>query len=221
MPGVAFAHGERIALYTVERDDAAFYQRGRNHPAVRGPLGLADPTNRAQSEETVENWVERDDSANLLVCLPPEESDGDSPPPEESTVGSVAEPAPTNDEDSTPTNDEDSTPTSDAEPTPIGTVNAWELDRARGTVSYWLLPEYHGEGYATEAMTLFLDHLFDARAVRGVEAHVFAHNDASRDLLDRLGFALEGTLRQNNFVEGEYRDEYVYGLLREEWVEAG
>ena len=181
MPGVTFAHGERVSLHTVERDDAAFYQRGRNHPAVRGPLGLADPTNRAQAEETVEDWVERDDSANLLVCLPPEESDAD--------------------------------------PTPIGTVNAWELDRPRGKVSYWLLPEYHGEGYATEAMTLFLDHLFDARAVRGVEAHVFAHNDPSRTLLDRLGFTLEGTLRQNNFVEGAYRDEYVYGLLRDEWVE--
>ena len=207
MPGVTFAHGERVSLHTVERDDAAFYQRGRNHPSVRGPLGLADPTNLAQAEETVEDWVERDDSANLLVCLPPEESDGESPPPEESGSETRA-----------PTSDEDATAASDTEPTPIGTVNAWELDRARGTVSSWLLPEYHGEGYATEAMTLFLDHIFDARSVRGVEAHVFAHNDSSRALLDRLGFALEGTLRQNNFVEGEYRDEYVYGLLRDEWV---
>ncbi|UPV99204.1 GNAT family N-acetyltransferase [Halorussus gelatinilyticus] len=198
MPGVAFCHGERTALYTVERDDAAFYQRGRNHPAVRGPLGLADPTNLAQAEETVEDWVERDDSANLLVCLPPEETDGETPEL---------------------TGDGDAPQTSDAEPTPIGTVNAWELDQPRGQVSYWLLPAYHGEGYATEAMTLFLDHLFDSRAVRGVEAHVFAHNDPSQTLLERLGFALEGKLRQNNFVEGEYRDEYVYGLLRDEWVE--
>lgn len=209
MPGVTFAHGERVSLYTVERDDAAFYQRGRNHPEVRGPLGLADPTNLAQAEETVEDWVERDDSANLLVCLPPDESDGESPPPEKFDG-----------ETGTATSVGDASRTNDGEPTPIGTVNAWELDRARGKVSYWLLPEYHGEGYATEAMALFLDHIFDARSVRGVEAHVFAHNDSSRALLDRLGFALEGTLRQNNFVEGAYRDEYVYGLLRDEWVDA-
>ncbi|UPV73141.1 GNAT family N-acetyltransferase [Halorussus limi] len=206
MPGVAFAHGERTALYTVERDDAAFYQRGRNHPAVRGPLGLADPTNLAQAEETVEDWVERDDSANLLVCLSTEESDGG-----EQTAGAEAEP--------TPTSDGDASSASDAEPTPIGTVNAWELDQPRGKVSYWLLPAYHGEGYATEAMALFLDHLFESRAVRGVEAHVYSHNNPSQALLDRLGFTLEGKLRENNFVEGAYRDEYVYGLLRDEWVE--
>lgn len=198
MPGVAFAHGERVTLHTVEREDATFYQRGRNHPAVRGPLGLADPTNAAQVEETVEDWVERDDSANLLVCLPPDRVDGTDGKGEEGG--------------------EDAAPTTDcAEPTPIGAVNAWDLDRARGQVSYWLLPEYHGEGYATEAMGLLLDHVFDARDVRGVEARVFSHNDSSQALLDRLGFAREGELRENNFVEGAYRDEYVYGLLRGEW----
>ena len=198
MPGVAFAHGERITLHTVERDDATFYQRGRNHPAVRGPLGLADPTNVAQVTETVEEWVERDDSANLLVCLPPEGESGED--------GGDGEADSTRD---------------DAEPTLIGAVNAWNLDRARGQVSYWLLPDYHGEGYATEAMTLFLDHIFDAREVRGVEAHVFSHNEPSQVLVSRLGFTREGVLRENNFVEGAYRDEYVYGLLREEWVEDG
>ncbi|WP_115862786.1 GNAT family N-acetyltransferase [Halorussus litoreus] len=191
MPGVTFARGERVTLHTAERDDAAFYQRGRNHPELRDPMGLADPTNVAQVEESIEDGVERDDTANLLVCLPPDASDESR--------------------DAGPESD-------DAAPTPIGAVNAWDLGRPRGQVSYWLLQEYHGEGYATEAMGLFLDHLFDARETRGVEARVFSHNDASQALFDRLGFEREGKLREANFVEGAYRDEYVYGLLREEWV---
>ncbi|WP_128477686.1 GNAT family N-acetyltransferase [Halorussus pelagicus] len=60
MPGVTFARGERVTLRTVERDDVPFLQRGRNHPVVRGPLGLPDPTNARQVEDTVEEWVEED-----------------------------------------------------------------------------------------------------------------------------------------------------------------
>ncbi|WP_135829150.1 GNAT family N-acetyltransferase [Halorussus halobius] len=190
MPGVAFERGERVALYTVERDDATVFQRGRNHPDLRGPLGLADPTNAAQVVDTVEDWVERDDSANLLVCLPPDESN-----PEAATAMGAG-----------------------GGPTPVGAVNAWDLDRPHGQLSYWLFPAYQGEGYATEATTLFLDYLFDAREIRGVEARVFSHNDASAALLDRLGFTREGRLRERNFVDGAYRDELVFGLLREEWV---
>jgi RimJ/RimL family protein N-acetyltransferase len=191
MPGVAFARGERVSLYTIERDDVSFIQRGRNHPTVRGPLGLPEPTNAQQVEETIEEWVESDDSVNLLVCRDADADDSES--------------------------EADSTPT-DADPTPMGLVNVWELDRTRPEVAYWLHPDYHGEGYATEAMTLLLDHVFDTYEARGVEAGVFSHNDASQALLDRLGFTREGVLRKNEFVEGAYRDEYVYGLLREEWV---
>lgn len=196
MPGVAFARGERVTLRTVERDDVPFLQRGRNHSAVRGPLGLPDPTNAEQVEETVEEWVETDDSVNLLVCL---DSDGGEGP------------------DTDDANDGDDT--DDAESTPIGAVNLWNLDYARPEVAYWLLPDYHGEGYATEALSLLLDYFFDTYDARGVKASVFAHNEASQALLDRLGFVREGELRENRFVEGAYRDEFVYGQLRDEWVE--
>lgn len=187
MPGVAFLRGERVTLRTVERDDVPFLQRGRNHPDVRGPLGLAEPTNATQVEETIAEWVETDESANLLVCLN-SDAGTDSPDGE------------------------------DADVTPIGAVNAWNLGEPRPEVAYWLLPEYRGEGYATEAMELLLDHVFDAYDARGVEARAFSHNDASQALLNRLGFVREGELREKTFVEGAYRDEYVYGLLREEWV---
>jgi RimJ/RimL family protein N-acetyltransferase len=100
-------------------------------------------------------------------------------------------------------------------------VNAWDVNQPRPEVAYWLHPTYQGEGYATEALNLLLDHVFDTYDARGVEAHVFSHNDASQALLDRLGFTREGELRENRFVEGAYRDEYVYGLLREEWVGDG
>ena len=50
-----------------------------------------------------------------------------------------------------------------------------------------------------------------------IEAVVDEGNERSRGLLRKLGFVYEGTLRQRQFVGGRFRDEYHYGLLRDEW----
>lgn len=103
---------------------------------------------------------------------------------------------------------------------PAGQVVARHLDRPRPELSFWLVPERRGEGHATEAVSLLVDYLFDTFDVLGVYAQAFADNEASRALLERLGFEREGRLRENRFVRGEYRDTVHYGLLRDEWVES-
>lgn len=192
MPGVVFERGERVTLRTIERDDVEFLQRGRNHPEVASPLGMPKPENENQIEESIEEWIEGDDSVNLFVCLDGEESDEPEDPETEEKE--------------------------DTEPTPIGMINAMKTYWDRPLLSYWLLPEYQGEGYATEAMTVLLDYFFDSHYKRGVQARVFSHNEASQALLERLGFEQEAALRDHTFVEGDYRDELVFGLLRSEWV---
>jgi len=37
--------------------------------------------------------------------------------------------------------------------------------------------------------------------------------------LEKVGFAKEGTIRKFFFMRGEWRDAYLYGILREEWKE--
>ncbi|MFC6724822.1 GNAT family N-acetyltransferase, partial [Halobium palmae] len=100
---------------------------------------------------------------------------------------------------------------------PIGAVTLSRLDGDRPAVGYWILPERQGEGFGGEAATLLLDHAFRTYDVRGVEAGAFDYNDASRALLESLGFVEESRRREAWFVDGAYRDEVVYGLLREEW----
>lgn len=98
-----------------------------------------------------------------------------------------------------------------------GVVSLFDVGRVGGEVSYWLFPEFRGEGYATEALALLLAHAFDELGLHRVSAHVFAENDASRELLDRLGFAHEGTTREARISGGEYRDVKQYGLLADEF----
>lgn len=81
----------------------------------------------------------------------------------------------------------------------------------------WLVPDVQGEGFGKDATTLLVDYVFNAYDRPAVTAKAFDYNDPSRGVLESLGFEQEGRLRQNAFLDGEYRDGLLYGLLREEW----
>jgi RimJ/RimL family protein N-acetyltransferase len=100
---------------------------------------------------------------------------------------------------------------------PIGAVMARHVRWDRPSLAWWLLPAHHGQGYGKEAASLFVDHLFRTYDVHSLSADAFAHNEASRGLIESLGFEREGRGREVRFIDGEYRDSIRFGLLREEW----
>jgi RimJ/RimL family protein N-acetyltransferase len=99
----------------------------------------------------------------------------------------------------------------------IGLVSAGEKRQGNvREVGYLLVPEARGCGYAGEALAAVLNHLF-AEGQRKVVADVDPDNRASRALLERLGFQLEGMLRGEWETHIGVRDTALYGLLREDW----
>ncbi|WP_227376483.1 GNAT family N-acetyltransferase [Haladaptatus halobius] len=98
---------------------------------------------------------------------------------------------------------------------PVGEANLFRVEADHGEIAYWLDRDARGEGYATEAVSLLLDYAFDTRGLHRVVAKVVDFNDASRALLERLGFEEEGRFREHIFLRGEYRDVSFFGLLRE------
>jgi RimJ/RimL family protein N-acetyltransferase len=91
-----------------------------------------------------------------------------------------------------------------------------EAASARAEIGYVLGREHWGQGLMLEAMRGFVDHAFGPLALRRLEADVDPRNSASVRLLDRLGFAREGLLRQRWVTKGEVSDSALYGLLRGE-----
>ena len=49
-----------------------------------------------------------------------------------------------------------------------------------------------------------------------IHAEPYARNGASRRVLEKAGFTLEGTLRQSVCKNGEMLDSCIYALLKEE-----
>ena len=49
----------------------------------------------------------------------------------------------------------------------------------------------------------------------GVE--IYSFNERSIKLFESLGFVREGVIREQVYKKGKFSDEYIYGLLRQEW----
>ena len=84
-------------------------------------------------------------------------------------------------------------------------------------IGFTIATEYQGHGYATEAARLLVGYLFTARGKHRITANCDARNTASAAVLERLGMRREGHLRQSTWAKGEWTDDLLYGLLREEW----
>ena len=96
-------------------------------------------------------------------------------------------------------------------------VTQWNPDYRSAALTYCLEEAAWGHGYATEASRALLQWAFDALDLNRVQAEADTRNVASARVLEKLGFVLEGTLREDCVVNGDVSDSWVYGLLRREW----
>jgi len=119
------------------------------------------------------------------------------------------------------TGDESAMQSGDAEAlTRIGEVAIpWvNQPHASGMLVYWAAPEHQGNGYIPAATSLLLDHAFGERRLHKVWAVVIEPNEPSQAVLEKLGFELEGTYREETWYEGAYVDSRRYGLLASDWL---
>lgn len=71
-----------------------------------------------------------------------------------------------------------------------------------------------GRGFGSEAVALLCQHAFETLDLRKIVLWCFASNDRGLHLYRKLGFEVEGRLRQQVYVEGQYVDEIVMALMR-------
>ncbi|STS85876.1 putative acetyltransferase [Klebsiella pneumoniae] len=60
------------------------------------------------------------------------------------------------------------------------------------------------------------DYAFTTGGVRRLSASVTAGNEASKRLLLKAGFRLEGELRENYWLNGRWHNDWLFGRLRGE-----
>jgi RimJ/RimL family protein N-acetyltransferase len=91
------------------------------------------------------------------------------------------------------------------------------VEHRGGEVGFALRTDRHGRGYATEAARAMLRIGFEEFGMHRIVGRLDVRNSASAAVLERLGMRREAHLISNEWVKGEWTDEYVYALLEDEW----
>ncbi|MEA2530492.1 MAG: hypothetical protein QOG89_2136 [Thermomicrobiales bacterium] len=104
----------------------------------------------------------------------------------------------------------------DADGRYLGNVGLHNVDWSLRSfeVGYWLRDSAEGHGYAQEAVRRLSRFAFDDLAANRVEIRCDPRNERSRRVAERLGFLLEGCLRNSRQdPDGKPRDTLVYALV--------
>lgn len=88
---------------------------------------------------------------------------------------------------------------------------SWKNDRCE--LGYWILGEHERKGYASEAVAILERELFGLGFHR-IEIRCSHLNSRSAEVPKRLGYHLDGTLRDDGVENGKRRSTLVYSKLR-------
>ena len=88
-------------------------------------------------------------------------------------------------------------------------------------ISYNIARDYWGKGLMTEALAATISAAFEKeRPLNRLFVRIDTRNAASIRGAEKLGLKQEGVLRQNRFHKGDFVDDAVLALLREDWADS-
>ena len=100
----------------------------------------------------------------------------------------------------------------------VGVIGISHIDwkNKNAELGYWLGKKYWGKGLATEAVKLMLKFAFENLKLHRVYANLFEENIASRRVLEKNGFKLEGIMRESRFRYNKWHNELKFGVLEKD-----
>lgn len=81
---------------------------------------------------------------------------------------------------------------------------------------YYMPKHNRGKSYGTKMMSLFLQDIFETTDLNKIYATTSSINEASKIVLVKHGFQLDGVMREHYFINDTYYDQLCYSLLRRE-----
>ena len=99
----------------------------------------------------------------------------------------------------------------------VGTIDLMNFApmHSRGEIGIAIQQQYRGNGYATEALQLFIQYAFDFLNLKQLTAHVLVSNEVSLQLFRSCGFRSCGILKSWWRIGKSYEDVHILQLLHE------
>ena len=99
----------------------------------------------------------------------------------------------------------------------IGIILSFDEKGDACEIGYGIGSGYWNRGYVTEAVTRFLEYLFEEKGFRSVCASFFTGNEASRRIMEKCGMHFDRLSEKELEYLGKERDLIYYSITREQW----
>lgn len=93
-----------------------------------------------------------------------------------------------------------------------------DIYRYNAEIGYWLGEPYWGRGIISEVVPVVTRYIFQNFQVNRLFACVLEGNVPSMRVLEKAGFRAEAIHRKAAVKNNQYLDEYIFALLREEYI---
>ena len=92
-----------------------------------------------------------------------------------------------------------------------------DIHRKNAELGYWLAEPFWGQGIVSNAIKQTIDFAFTTYDIDRIFARPFGTNIASQKILEKNNFILEGKFDKVLIKNGEFLDELIYAIRRENW----
>lgn len=96
-------------------------------------------------------------------------------------------------------------------------LHEWEQEHHCAETGFWISPEHWGKAVMRECLAVMFAHCFGHLGLHRLQAMVEPENIPSWRLLEKMGFRLEGVLRECEYKHGRYVDLKCYSMLATEF----
>ena len=93
-------------------------------------------------------------------------------------------------------------------------INGVDRDSLKCEIGYWLNSEYEGQGIMTKVLQNLIKHIFEKLQFNRIEIWTSSSNNKSSNLAKKLGFVVEGTLKQREKLNNQLLDMEIYALIK-------
>ena len=88
----------------------------------------------------------------------------------------------------------------------------------QGEIGVNISPDFQRRGLAREALQQLMNYMFEELKLHRIIAVMDSKNEAAAALVTQLGMRKEAHFIQNVWVKGRWGDEFLFAVLRDEWV---
>lgn len=102
----------------------------------------------------------------------------------------------------------------------IGDLTILDIDEMNRKAGFRIAlhdKKYFNKGYGTEAVELALAFTFKELKLNRLQLEVYSHNKRGIKAYEKVGFQVEGVLRDSLFYNEAYSDEIIMGILAEDY----